>query len=100
MLLVTDSARVIHQTRQYPDFLWRHVRVNRTSIGGPPDTNLGTRSRGERTYIEDRANAGLLDSAYVIAASIADVQFASQACYVRTLTRTSTLTVTSTLTLP
>ena len=79
ILLVTDSEQVLQEATTFSDFTWQTVRYDRAAVGGKQGANLGTKTRSERLYIEDRAAAGDPANEQLVISMLAELRFISGA---------------------
>ena len=79
ILLVTDSEEVLHEASAFRDFAWRFVRYDRAAVGGKQGINVGTKTRGQRLFVEDRAASGDPANEQLVISMLAELRFISAA---------------------
>lgn len=79
ILLVTDSEEVLHEASAFRDFAWRFVRYDRAAVGGKQGINVGTKTRGQRLFVEDRAASGDPANEQLVISILAELRFISAA---------------------
>ena len=79
ILLVTDSEEVLHEASAFRDFAWCVVRYDRAAVGGKQGINVGTKTRGQRLFVEDRAASGDPANEQLVISMLAELRFISAA---------------------
>ena len=76
--LITDSAEVVKQLPNFPEFEWHLLEFGRERVSGGM-ANLGTTAPWQRTYIEKRAQAADPANSEIVHTALADLSFVSEA---------------------
>ena len=79
ILLVTDSEEVLHEASAFRDFAWCVVRYDRAAVGGKQGINVGTKTRGQHLFVEDRAASGDPANEQLVISMLAELRFISAA---------------------